>query len=302
MGYKQPTFSIIVPTFARTSQRLAACLESLAGLDYPRSHFEVIVVDDGSQTPMEATVAPFRNQLDLILLTQSHAGPAMARNTGAVRARGEFLAFIDDDCEAASNWLEALAARVATDPDRVIGGRIVNALPRNSYSTASQLLIDYLFAYYNADHGRARFFVSMNLAVPARYFRTVGGFDTTFMITAGEDRELCDRWLDLGYQLTYAPEVLVYHAHRLTFRTFWRQHFNYGRGAFEYHKARAQHGKRFWVEPPSFYSNLIRYPFSQVGGPRAIWLVVLLAISQVANMVGFVWRALTYRPDRGHQS
>ena len=52
----------------------------------------------------------------------------------------------------------------------MIGGRTVNALPGNPYSTASQLLIDYLYSYYNADSGQARFFTSNNLAVAAERF------------------------------------------------------------------------------------------------------------------------------------
>lgn len=299
MRPEQPEFSIIVPTHARP-QRLAACLKSLANLDYPRTDFEVIVVDDGSQELPEAIVAPFRQEFNVKLLTQSQAGPATARNTGALQARGKFLAFIDDDCAATPNWLQALAVRFAAYPNQVIGGRILNALSHNAYSAASQLLIEYLYTRYNADHTQARFFVSMNLAIPVHCFRTVGGFDTTFGVAAGEDRELCDRLRHQGYQLTYAPEVLVYHAHQLTFRSFWRQHFHYGRGAFTFHRLRARRGLRFWVEPPSFYLNLIRYPFSQVGWRRAIWLTGLLAISQVANAVGFVWGALTHGPGRGH--
>jgi len=69
----------------------------------------VIVVDDGSEMPLEAVVAAFHDQLDVTLLTEPHAGPATARNTGAVRAKGEFLAFTDDDCTPASDWLQTLA-------------------------------------------------------------------------------------------------------------------------------------------------------------------------------------------------
>ena len=44
------TFSIVVPTYRRPD-RLAACVESLAALDYPRERFQIIVVDDGSGNP-----------------------------------------------------------------------------------------------------------------------------------------------------------------------------------------------------------------------------------------------------------
>jgi len=289
VGQKQPIFSIVVPTYNRPGQ-LAICLQSLARLDYPRDCFEVIVVDDGSETPPEAVVAPFRDRLDVTPLTQSHAGPAMARNTGAAKAKGEFLAFTDDDCMPASDWLRTLAARFATTPDRIIGGRTLNALPDNSYSTASQVLIDYLYAHYNADPTQACFFASNNLTLPAYRFHAIGGFDTTLPLAAGEDRKFCDRWLHHGNRMIYAPEVLVYHAHALTFRTFWRQHFNYGRGAFRFRRACAQrsHG-HIRLEPLSFYLHLLRYPLSQARGWRALSLTALLVLSQGANAAGFLW-------------
>ena len=107
------------------------------------------------------------------------------------------------------------------------GGQSFNALPTNPYSTASQLLISYLYSYYNGRSSQARFFASNNLAFPADGLRAIGGFDATYTRTAGEDRELCDRWLTDGRRKLYAPDAVVYHAHALTFRTFWRQHFNY---------------------------------------------------------------------------
>lgn len=298
MGQEQPFFSIIVPTHNRPGQ-LDACLRSLALLDYPRDRFEVIAVDDGSETPPEALVASFRDRLDITLLTQPHAGPASARNTGAAKANGEFLAFTDDDCTPAPDWLQALAARFATVPDHVIGGRTLNALPDNPYSTASHLLIDYLYAYYNADPNQARFFTSNNLAVPTDRFHAIGVFNTTFPRAGGEDREFCDRWLHNDYRMIYAPEALVYHTHALTFRAFWRQHFNYGRGAFRFHQARARRGqRRIRLEPFSFYWNLLRYPFSQAQGGRALLLAALLVMSQAANAAGFLWEAVNQRGSR----
>lgn len=115
--------------------------------------------------------------------------------------------------------------------DCMVGGRTFNALPENPYSAASQLLVDYLYTYYNADPERAGFFTANNLALPAESFRAIGGFDSTFPYAAAEDREFCDHWLHHGHRMRYAPEAVVYHAHALTLRTFWRQHCTDGRGA-----------------------------------------------------------------------
>ena len=297
MNQKQPFFSIIIPTYRRPRQ-LAACLHSLAQLEYSRDSLEVIVVDDGSEALPQAVIRPFRDKLDVTLLAQSHAGPAPARNAGAKRAKGGFLAFTDDDCCPAPDWLKTLAVHFSRDPDCMIGGRTMNALPDNPYSSASQLLIDYLYSYYNADADHARFLTSNNLALAADRFRAIGGFDTTFAGAAAEDREFCDRWLFHGYRLMYAPEATVYHAHVLTFRTFWRQHFWYGRGAFLFHRIRARRGaSRVKVEPLAFYRNLLRYPLSHARGAQALLLASLLAWAQAANVAGFFWergRKLVY--------
>lgn len=280
-------FSIIIPTYNRPG-KLADCLESLARLDYPHDKFEVIVIDDGSDTPLQPVVGGFLNQINVTLLTQPHAGPADARNAGAEKAKGEFLVFTDDDCVPASNWLQNLAARFAILPDHAIGGRTLNAFPDNLYSAASQSIINYLYSYYNANPLQARFFTSNNLALPTKYFHTVGGFNTTFPQAAGEDREFCKRWLHHGYRMIHAPEVLVYHAHALTFRAFCQQHFNYGRGAFRFRQTQAQRGlERNKLEPLPFYVNLLRYPFAEAWGQRAMFILILFLVSQVATGIGF---------------
>jgi GT2 family glycosyltransferase len=267
MKNPRPFFSIIIPTDGRPRQ-LAACLQSLACIEYPGDRFEVIIIDDGNQTPLEAVVDSFHDKIDLTLLTQSHSGPAAARNAGAKRARGTFLAFTDDDCIPNADWLEKLADRFAQTPEHIIGGLTLNALPNNPYSTASQILIDYLYKYYNPIFNQACFLTSNNLAVPAAQFRALGGFDASFPLAAAEDRDFCDRWRSRGYRMIYAPEVVVYHAHALTLRTFLRQHFRYGRGAFHFHQARTERGQnRIRLEPASFYVNLLRYRSPQACRP-----------------------------------
>jgi GT2 family glycosyltransferase len=224
------------------------------------------------------------------VIRQANAGPAKARNTGAANAVGRFLAFTDDDCEPARDWLQQLARAFGASPGVAIGGRTVNALTANLHSGASQLLIDYLYAYYNTGEGGARFFASNNLAMPAESFRAMGGFDTEFPLAAGEDRDLCDRWLGQGYRLVYAPEATVNHSHALTFRGFCRQHFAYGRGAYRFHQLRSRRqAQPLRVEPLRFYFNLLRFPFERSAGTQCWALAALLAVSQILNVAGFFW-------------
>jgi glycosyltransferase involved in cell wall biosynthesis len=289
MNGKPLDFSIVIPTYNRP-ERLANCLAAIAQQDYSPEFFEVIVVDDGSPTPLDEVVQPFRDRLQVTLLRQDNAGPARARNAGAACARGQFLVFTDDDCTPAITWLSALAVARDAHPQSLIGGQTLNALPNNLFSTASQLLIDYLYSYYNQAAATATFFASNNFAMPTEPFRAVGGFDTRFPLAAGEDREFCDRWRYHGYDLIYAPTVQLYHAHHLDLARFWRQHFNYGRGAFCFHQIRAQRTTQsIQVEPLTFYIRLLTFPFVRTDWPIALPLSGLLLLSQVANVAGFFW-------------
>jgi GT2 family glycosyltransferase len=284
-----PLFSVVVPTYGRRAQ-LAACLDALADQDFPRERFEVIVVDDGSMPPVGDGVAPPRAPLDLKLLAQSNAGPAAARNRGAAQARGRFLAFTDDDCLPDARWLNALAARFDASPDALVGGRTVNALAGNHYSATSQLIIDVVYAHYNAGGGGASFFASNNFAVPATAFREAGGFDEGFRCS--EDREFCDRWRARGLRLVYAPEAIVHHAHALGALALWRQHFGYGRGAMRFHRKREARGAGGFKPERAFYAKLLRAALAQPRRVQSIKMTALLAWAQAANAAGFFYERL----------
>ena len=136
-------FSIVAPTYNRPA-RLNTFLESLTRLDYPRSGFEVVLVDDGTNVDLEPIAAGFRDRLNVVFLRQNHGGVARGRHTGACAARGKYLAFTDDDCMPAPDWLTKLERTLEARPQSAAGGATVNALPRNPYSAASQALTSYL--------------------------------------------------------------------------------------------------------------------------------------------------------------
>ncbi|MEM6424828.1 MAG: glycosyltransferase [Cyanobacteria bacterium P01_C01_bin.73] len=286
-------FSIVIPTYNRP-ERLQKCLESIAQLDYPRDRFEVVIVDDGSQTPLQPVIDRFRSDLPLNYIQQSNAGPANARNTGAASATGQYLVFTDDDCQPTSTWLSSLEAAFQACSEALIGGRTINALPGNIFSSASQLLIDYLYEYYNQAHGEPTFFASNNFAMPRGFYQQLGGFDTSFPLAAGEDREFCDRWKHHQFPMRYAPNMKILHAHKLSLKSFWRQHFNYGRGAFCFHTVRANRtDESIKVEPISFYFNLLMYPLKETQSLSSALISGLLFLSQVANVAGFFWERNT---------
>ncbi|MGB3298264.1 MAG: glycosyltransferase [Phormidesmis sp.] len=281
-------FSVIIPTYNRPDQ-LRLCLAALSQISYRRDRFEVILVDDGSQTPLNAAINPFQSQLNITLLRQKNAGPAAARNAGAQQAQGKFIAFTDDDCMPSPNWLSGFADRLAQAPSAMVGGRSLNALPHNLYSSASQALIDYLYTYYS-DPQKEMFFASNNIAMAKQHYVSVGGFDTSFPLAAAEDRELCDRWQQQGLAMCYAPEVTIRHAHPLSLKSFWRQHFGYGRGAFCFHQVRAHRkDKPIKVEPVKFYTDLLAYPLKRSDVKSPLLVSTLFFLSQMATTTGFFW-------------
>jgi len=294
----RPAISVVVPTRNRPSE-LGRCLDALAEQDLPAERFEVIVVDDGSAEAPAALIDSFSARLPVILVTKPSSGPAAARNAGVQRAASPIVAFTDDDCRPETGWLRALAERIERDPDCLMGGRTLNALPENPYSEASQLLISYLYDYYNRDPERAFFLTSNNFAMRVDRFVAVGGFDERFPLAAGEDRDLCERWRQNGLRLVYAPQAVVRHAHELSLTSFCRQHFNYGRGAFHFHRLRAERTKeRSPVEPARFYVDLVRYPVRHGGRHGPLLYAMLLGISQVANAAGFYAESIRHRLRR----
>jgi GT2 family glycosyltransferase len=288
MASELPFFSIIIPTYGRP-QHLRRCLESIEGMDYPKTRFEVIVVNDGFEPAPEDITSLFQSRMDVKLTTQKHAGPGAARNTGTSAAKGEYFAFTDDDCIVSELWLRNLAARFQKAEVCMIGGRTLNGLPDNPYAAASQAIVDVVYSYYNASSVRESFLVANNLSLPAEGFRKMGGFNKDF-ITA-EDREFCDRWLHAGFPIYYAPEAVLYHAQSLNLRSLCKQHFNYGRGAFLFHHVRSGRGWGKLKPDLHFYRSLFRYPLSQNGTSPFVLYALFLAC-QMANAAGFVLEAL----------
>jgi glycosyltransferase involved in cell wall biosynthesis len=282
------SFSIVIPTKNRPEQ-LDACLRAIGDLDFPPDRFEVIVVDDGGDRPAAPIVEMYRSKFRVRSARIEGRGPAVARNRGAAMASGDTLVFTDDDCLLDAAYLSAIEARLAHEPHIGIGGRTLNALTDSVCATASGCLIDFLFDYFNRNPDTAHFLTSNNLALPAAGFHELGGFDKRFTMACGEDRDLCARWVESGRLLRFEPAALAYHHHDLTFWGFCRQHLNYGRGAYQFHRNRARVlGMPAQHEPLNFYLKVLAMAF---GLPARRWplrMFGLLALSQVLNVAGYM--------------
>ena len=276
-----PLVSVVVPTYGRPDA-LRSCITALLGLEAPDFRYEIVVVDDGSPEPPTVPDHPA-----LRLVRQRNAGPAAARNHGARLARGRVLAFTDDDCRPAPEWLARLVAALEETPGALVGGKTVNSLTDDPFASASQAIIDHHYESYNRPGSETVFFTSNNFALPADRFRALGGFDETFPGAAGEDRDFCDRWLAAGHGVRYAPDAVVYHEHHMDAWEFVRQQFAYGRGAGRCRELRRIRGQtRTTPKGGSFYRALAG---RAAGRPRreAPTRVFLFGLSQLASALGY---------------
>lgn len=286
------TFSVVIPTFDRP-EYLCGSLDSLVNQRFPKDRFEVIVVDDGSTIPAQTIVAAYDQRISVTVCRQERAGPAAARNTGAVRARGKYIAFMDDDCRADPEWLRELETAFVTGSSRsLLGGCVVNAAPENVFAEVGELILSVILDYYRPEPGGMYFFRAANLTVSTAGFRCAGGFDAGFR--TAEDRELCDRWLHGGGSLVHVPSARVAHLNRLSFRGFCRQHFLYGKGAFHFHRVRRGRGSgKFHAKFLLFYVRVFHAAFTPIRSSVAAKLLLLL-VWQAVNVAGFLSEMLAH--------
>lgn len=228
MDYKY-RFSVIVPTF----NRLDEIRELLASLEKQRLHkdaFEIIIVDDGSSDNTAEYVREMMktSALHLHFIPQNHKGPGPARNLGMENAQGEYYIFVDSDCIADENWLqaydEALKHKVAGfgGPDRV----------RADFSPL-QKAIDYSMTSFLTTGGIrgsskkkiSKYYPrSFNMGVHAEVVKKTGGFGT---LRHGQDIEFTHRVRKEG-EVIKVMDAVVYHKRRTSLKRFFKQVYNWG--------------------------------------------------------------------------
>jgi GT2 family glycosyltransferase len=273
--------SAIVPTHNRVAA-LQQCLAALRRQTMPRDQYEIIIIDDSSA---DGTAAWLAAQSDLVTLRTAHRGAAAARNVGARQARGALLAFTDDDCVAPPDWLSALQRELLTCD--VVGGRVVNAVRDNGCAETAQAIIQMLSDELNVTLRDGGMLTSNNVAYRREAFMAAGGFDERFTI-GGEDRELHYRLWRRGASLRYAPHIVVAHHAHLTIRQFWRQQFNYGRGAYHFYRTTPRPAHL----PLLFYVRLVARMGQGQPIARRAQMLSCLVWSQAAVLCGYWARAL----------
>jgi GT2 family glycosyltransferase len=192
-----PAISVVIPTYRRET-RLAFTLDALAVQTLPRDRFEVIVVRDSSDGSL--TLPP--QGLEVRFLTMPGPGPAMRRNHGWRNARAPIVAFTDDDCRPAPDWLERLLAAHRGD-DAVLEGRTEPDPDEVHLLHGSARSMEVI----RGD----RWYPTCNLAYSRALLERLGGFDEELAFF-GEDTDLGLRAERAGARLVYVDEAVVWHA------------------------------------------------------------------------------------------
>lgn len=220
-----PSVSVVIPTFGRPKM-LERCLESLRTLDYPRDRLEIIVVDDAS--PQALDPANWAPDVRLFRLEENQ-GPGAARNLAVKRAKGELIAFLDDDCIVDQSWLRALVPCFQEPDVAIVGGRVEAADMSSSLGKYEQVQSSLFMGKVQRKvrkGGTLSYLPTCNLLIRKTIFLAVGGFDS--LLRVGEDVDLCWRVLDYGATIYYLPSGLVYHYHRTRLIPFLHRRYIYG--------------------------------------------------------------------------
>ena len=195
-------FAVVVPSRDRQAD-LSMCLRSVCEADNGRL-LEIIVIDDGSRTPIHAESVT--GQVDVRLLrNESAEGPDMARNKAALLARADNLVFLDDDARMAYDWFE-IASDAVDRRFRVFTGRVL-PFDRGLSSRARQWRYEQRYAGMVTGQS-ADFFAGGNSVVERDLFLRVGGFP---VLAAGGDNGIVGRFADIGIQTTFVRELRILH-------------------------------------------------------------------------------------------
>ena len=212
--------SIVIPTFDGGS-RIGSCLDALlrqtAGRDV-----EILVVNDGSTDNTADVVARYRG---VRLITQSNAGPAAARNRGALEARGTIILFTDDDCVPMPEWLSAMIEPF-TDPN-VVGVKGVYRT-RQRRLVARFVQVEYEDKYrLMSDAAYIDFVDTYSAGFRRDRFLEINGYDTAFPVACAEDVELSYRMSARGWAMKFIPTAIVYHTHPDTLLRYLKKKYKF---------------------------------------------------------------------------
>lgn len=239
-----PTLTVAICSKDRQDW-LSRLLDSLAPLRVKEDAFEVLVVDNASSDDRLHAVCAARDWVRYVY--EPLVGLNFARNRAIREARGEVIAFLDDDVVVDENWLSAMRRAWAENPD---AGCITGLVLPMVLDTEAQWLFemrggfrrDFRPLRFGSERhkerlhpcGAGRFGAGANMSVRRVLVTRLGGFDealdTGRPLPGGGDLDIFYRILRSGATLVYEPQAAVYHDHRKEMRVLARQYYTWGLG------------------------------------------------------------------------
>lgn len=231
----EPLISIVVAYPAPTAQ-LDECLDGIGKQEY--GNYEVILLPDDSHN-LDARRYSLR-ETQVRVLPTGPVRPAEKRNKGVQAAKGEIIAFLDDDAYPTKGWLNNAVSKFADCSISAVGGPATTPpddpfMAKMSGRVFANRIVSgsYIYRYVSERFRYIDDFPSCNLFVRKNIFEKVGGFRTEYW--PGEDTFFCMEIVtETGGKIVYDPTVHVYHHRRRLFVPHLRQVARYAlhRGYF----------------------------------------------------------------------
>jgi glycosyltransferase involved in cell wall biosynthesis len=196
--------SFVIPAL-NEERRIGPCLQSIERLDLPPGvrGTEVIVVDNCSTD----RTAEFSRTQGAVVEQVPPGHPSRARNAGARRATGEWLAFVDADCELPANWLATCGAHLLRD-EHVVAAAGSMSGPAGNATWVERAWHEIAHAARPAEPTPVRWLPTFNLLVRRSAFESIGGFDES--LSTCEDCDLGYRLAKLGTLIADARTKVVH--------------------------------------------------------------------------------------------
>jgi glycosyltransferase involved in cell wall biosynthesis len=273
--------SLIVVTRDRC-QQLARCLESVQRIEFDRP-WELIVVDNGSTDKTACIVREFIKTANLraTYLFEPMRGKSKGLNTALETASGQIVAFTDDDCYPAPDFLSQVWSALDDPLVGYIGGRIMLHDPADYPITIHESVTP--VTYPAKSFVCAGLIEGANMAFRRKVLLDIGAFDPLFgpgaLVGAAEDVDAAGRASAMGWKGEYRPEVIVRHHHgrkAADVAGLWKW---YAIGIGAYHMKLLLRGHQFLWFARSVYQLRWRYKVSrgmafweQVGAAKYAYL------------------------------
>lgn len=235
-----PKVTVAILTYNR-AKFLEQTLAGIAQQQFPRDHYEVLVVDNNSTDHTREVVAAFANARPAPRhIFETTQGLDHARNRAIKEARGEIVVFADDDILVAPDWLAQLTVPLMADHPRkigAIGGEVIPVFPDGLPPWVAEWHAPLGFRRDTGPLDAKHSPMGANLAVPRWIFQELGPFSTALdrsgkNLFGGGDTELIRRIRAAGWEIWFAPGAAVKHqmpASRTTFSYAARHAFDSAR-------------------------------------------------------------------------